>query len=179
MRIIDVVGFEGLYKVSENGIIYTFSNRNGKYNYPLRQNCDKDGYKYVKLFKNGKYHNARVNRVVAQAFIPNPKNKPIVNHIDFDRTNNCVSNLEWTTGKENVQHSVKAGRYNNTNGKEVICVDKNGNKKIYPSIAEASRQTGLSYSSIFRICTGIKEKVKGYIFSYVSDEVIIEEVEGE
>jgi uncharacterized OB-fold protein len=178
LRIIDVVGFEGLYKVSENGIIYTFSNRNGKYNYPLRQNCDKDGYKYVKLFKNGKYHNARVNRVVAQAFIPNPKNKPIVNHIDFDRTNNCVSNLEWTTEKENVQHSVRAGRYNNKRCKKVVSIDKNGNKKIYSSISEAEKETGASLPNIIKVCRGIRPFAKGYKWFY-EDEVIIEEVEGE
>ena len=176
LRIVDVIGFEGLYKVSENGTIYTFSNRNGKYNYPLKQNFDKDGYKYVKLFKDGKYYNARVNRVVAQAFIPNPENKPIVNHIDFNRVNNNVWNLQWTTEKENVQHSVKAGRYSNQKCKKVISIDKNGNKKLYSSITNAEKETGALVPNIIKVCKGIRKSANGYKWFY-ANEVVIEELE--
>ena len=176
MQIVDVVGFEGLYKVSEDGVIYTFSNRNGKYNYPLRQNLDKDGYAYVKLFKNGKYHNARVNRVVAKAFIPNPQNKPIVNHIDFNRANNNVCNLEWTTAKENSQHSSKAGRYDSKCKRKVVSIDKNGNEKTYLSISQAEKETGTPTSNIVKVCRGLRPLANGFKWVY-ADEVIIEEME--
>lgn len=69
----------------------------------------------AQLCKDGKYHQRYSHRLVAEAFIPNPENKPIINHIDSNPQNNSVENLEWCTPKENVQHCVDAGRrrYNN------------------------------------------------------------------
>ena len=73
---------------------------------PSLSNC---GYLMVCLRQNGKQYLKSVHRLIAQTFIPNPENKPQVNHIDSDKTNNTVSNLEWCTAKENQTHAIKAG----------------------------------------------------------------------
>lgn len=82
----------------------------------LKQRKNKrNGYMQVDLHKDGKKRTMRVHRLVAKAFIPNPENKPEVNHIDEDKTNNHVFNLEWMTGKENVNHGTCIERMRKTN----------------------------------------------------------------
>jgi hypothetical protein len=66
----------------------------------------RSGYPHVTLWKNNKCYGFHVHRLVAMAFIPNPSDKPFVNHIDGNRENNHVSNLEWSTASENNQHAV-------------------------------------------------------------------------
>lgn len=73
----------------------------------IKQQRNRDGYWTVNLRRDGKYFHLRVNRLVAQTFIPNPKNLPVVNHIDHDRGNNNVSNLEWVTHSENQNKSIE------------------------------------------------------------------------
>lgn len=78
----------------------------------IMKGCD-FGYQYLKVNlrdDNGKTHNVKVHRLVAQHFIPNPHNKPCTNHKDFNRCNNHVDNLEWVTYKENNDHKSAAGR---------------------------------------------------------------------
>ena len=72
----------------------------------LKPHIDKLGYKHFTLMQMGKIKVVLAHRLVAEAFIPNPENKPNVNHIDFNPSNNNVENLEWVTQKENVRHSV-------------------------------------------------------------------------
>ena len=68
-----------------------------------------DGYYSIGLRKDGKRFKAKIHRLIAQAFIPNPENKPFVNHIDGNKQNNCIENLEWVTGSENVRHAWQIG----------------------------------------------------------------------
>ena len=96
-----IEGFDGIYSVSNYGDVK--NNRTGKLMKPRK---NEKGYLHIGLTTNGKQKNMRVHRLVAQAFIPNPENKPQVNHIDFDKENNCVNNLEWVTNKENTQYSI-------------------------------------------------------------------------
>ena len=70
-----------------------------------------DGYMSLKLCRGNTYKTVRVHRLVAQAFIPNPNNYPEVNHIDCDRTNNNVSNIEWCTHEQNVRYAIEAGNH--------------------------------------------------------------------
>lgn len=75
----------------------------------LKPRVTHDGYVWYSLSKHGKGHTKRANRLVAEAFIPNPENKKTVNHIDGDKTNNHVDNLEWATLNEQMQHAYKNG----------------------------------------------------------------------
>jgi len=82
----------------------------------------KSGYCVVNLYSysdgNKKMKQCRVHKLVAKAFIPNPKNKPLINHIDGDKTNNSVNNLEWVTHSENMNHSYKNGFHNQPSGQK-------------------------------------------------------------
>lgn len=90
----DIKGYEGHYKISNTGKVYSC-----KSDKILRPNEDR--YYQVQLCKDGKTKAKRIHRLVAETFIPNPENKPQVNHIDHDTHNNNVNNLEWVTKDEN------------------------------------------------------------------------------
>ena len=87
------------YSVSTYGRV--MNDKRGTFVSPLEM----QGYKRVDLYENGKHHYLRIHRLVATAFIPNPDNKPQVNHIDGNKSNNRVDNLEWCTGSENQRHA--------------------------------------------------------------------------
>ena len=112
-----LASFEGLYEISSSGDIRSvareFSYYDPRWNRIItrkhkpaimKQSDSLGGYKFVCLRKDGEYHQRYVHRLVAQTFIPNPENKPEVNHKDRIKSNNCVDNLEWVTSKENSQH---------------------------------------------------------------------------
>ena len=105
------------YLINQCGKIYS-TMRGGERE--LKQTTHNLGYKRVGLQISGKQKHFYVHRLVAETFIPNPKNKPFINHIDGNKTNNCVDNLEWCTHKENIIHAIKYGlkrpNYGETNG---------------------------------------------------------------
>ena len=113
----DVVGYEGLYQVSNMGIVKSLSRRivykdGREYNYPskvMKNQKVSTGYRSVTLYRvNGKkqYY---VHRLVAETFIPNPNNLSDVNHKDGCKTNNILSNLEWCSHSDNQKHAYKNG----------------------------------------------------------------------
>jgi hypothetical protein len=100
MKNLEYIGFNK-YSITQAGEVFSHNiHRN------LKQKTNKYGYKTVILQENGYRKDFTVHRLVALAFIPNPDNRPCVNHIDGDKSNNCVSNLEWVTEKENAYHAV-------------------------------------------------------------------------
>ena len=106
----DIQGYEGLYQVSNYGRIRSFKRmKNNKEARQFKLTPNSTGYISVGLRKNGKKILYQVHRLVAESFIPNPENKPQVNHIDGNKTNNHISNLEWVTASENTQHAYKMG----------------------------------------------------------------------
>jgi hypothetical protein len=92
------------YEVSDHGRVKSYIT-----NKVLCQRSNRCGYFYIVICTKQKHYTKTVHRLVAKAFIPNPDNKPCVNHIDGNKQNNHVSNLEWVTAKENIQHSIKIG----------------------------------------------------------------------
>lgn len=129
----DVVGYEGLYGITSCGKVWSY--RRNRF-LDLHSNCK--GYLQVGLTKDGKRRMLKVHRLVAEAYIPNPNNYKTVDHIDSNRRNNCVNNLQWMTQRDNV---IK-GR-----GKPVICINTG---IVYKSISEAAAAAGCEGDTIAR-----------------------------
>ena len=107
----DISGYEGKYQVSNTGKVRSLNYKRTRKSKVLKICTNKkDGYKRVMLFKNGKYKAYLVHRLVAQAFIPNPNNYPIINHKDENRSNNYYKNLEWCTYEYNNNYGGKNER---------------------------------------------------------------------
>ena len=109
----DIKGYEDLYFATSNGQIWSCKTRSY-----LSQNKDKRGYLRVALRKDGIERTEKVHRLVLSAFVPQPKGKDQVNHIDGNKKNNNLNNLEWVTGKENMQHSFAMGLEKGRKGEE-------------------------------------------------------------
>lgn len=155
----DVVGFNGIYQVSNLGnvksitrILKTKRNRWGQADVkrtikgrflPVFDNGH--GYKLVVLsLGNNKTKKYYIHRLVATAFIPNPSNLPEVNHIDLNKSNNCVENLEWCCRKYNIQHAIKNGARRFV-GKKIICLETG---IIYQNSIIAGMETGINPAGI-------------------------------
>lgn len=153
------------YSVSTEGEV-----RKDKTNYILTQSVQQD-YKFVTLLINGHQKRMRVHRMVAETFIPNPLQKPYVNHINGNRGDNNVENLEWVTPAENSQHAVAQGLWNKGKSRPVVQYNLDGiEMATYPSAAEAARQTGCSQSKITMCCRRQRETTNDYQWRYFDDE---------
>ena len=160
-RCLPIRGYEGLYDISETGVVYSHGNKsNHKETIELKYSYDKDGYKRVTLQNNKKRKYFRVCRLVAEAFIPNVDNKPFVNHKDKDKTNDSVENLEWTTEYENWKHSE-----DEQSNKEipVIKLSMAGDYLCeYKSLMDAARDTNIHQGNISNCLKGRCKSVGGY-----------------
>jgi len=107
----EIEGYEGLYEVSNLGRVKSLPKARYKIPKEIILTPRKHPYKFVNLSKDSKVSTKSIHRLVAIAFIPNTLNKPVINHIDCNPSNNCVSNLEWATELENQMHSRRLGRY--------------------------------------------------------------------
>lgn len=137
--------------------------------YILIPNNNGNGYMQVGIHENKKRWVFYIHRLVAEAFVPNPENKPQVNHRDGNKNNNIASNLEWVTQRENNQHARENGLITrNGNEKEVIQIDRKTEEKIntYYSVSEAQRQTGIYRGSIYNVCKGVSKTAGGYKWKY-------------
>lgn len=153
-----VVGYEGLYEVSDEGYVYSTSRKlKGHLSMP-----DDGGYSRVVLRKGGVAKNFRVHRLVAIAFIDNPNNLPQVNHIDGNKKNNHLSNLEWCDCKENIEKSP----YHQGLKKKVTAISRYTNEKMeFNSMSEAET-LGFDRNQISRCCQLRLNSYKGYKWSY-------------
>ena len=107
-----VKGYEGIYEIDKQGRVFSILQNSLRRKRKLSDYPNEAGYRKVNLYDlNGKCSKKYIHRLVAEAFIPNPENKPNVNHIDCDRANNHVENLEWCTQSENIKYCVKCGRH--------------------------------------------------------------------
>lgn len=154
--------YEGLYEVSNKGRIKVLERQtNVRYGTSIRKeklikpSLNKVvNYLYIGLHKNGKYTNSRIHRLVAEAFIPNPENKKEVNHINGDKLNNSVENLEWNTPLENTRNAFKNGhnskriKLNFKKIKEIKELSEKGMKN-----SEIAKIYGVQRKSIWRVVT--------------------------
>ena len=134
------------YQVSNLGRIKSFKKKPRI----LRQSKTPKHYNNVNLCKEGKTISSLVHRLVAQAFIPNPENKPEVNHKDGNPRNNCVDNLEWVTRKENMNHSryVLGNCGENVLKKKIKCVETG---QVFESAHQASRMMRIDRANICKV----------------------------
>lgn len=171
-----IKGFEN-YEVSNEGEV-----RNVKNGYILKQE-DNGGYLRVTLYVNGKHTHKKIHRLVAEVFIPNPENKPQVNHIDEDKTNNCVENLEWASAKENSNYGTRTQRMKNnpewkksnakhlqrlheSNSKSIIVIYQDDTYEEWPSAAIAAQDLGLWRAHIVDVLKGQRKTTGGLRFEY-------------
>lgn len=158
----DIKDYKGLYQVSNLGNIKRVGRK------ILKLKKDKRNYLRVILSKNGKTKTFLVHRLVAQAFIKNPFNKPYINHKNENPSDNNINNLEWATNSENLLYNncLKKGK-RLKQGKPIIQFDKNMNKiNEYGSMAEASEITNISSCNIRNSCKGRSKTAGGYIWKY-------------
>lgn len=151
--------YKGLYKVSNLGRV-----KNNKC-MVKSLNINHRGYYSVKLYSKGKSKNARINRLVALAFLPNPEDLPVVNHKDENKLNNRVNNLEWCTVKYNNNYGTTKER----RSKPVIMYDKQDNKlREFNSVIDANQYLGKRKhsSNINKCCNGKHKTAYGYKWKY-------------
>lgn len=161
----DIKGYEGLYQVSNYGRVRSLNYlRTGEIRM-MRYGKYPNGYLFVGLSKNGKVKNFLVHCLVADAFIPNPDGLPEVNHIDEDKMNNCVWNLEWCDHKYNCNYGTRNERIS----KRVYQYTRDGSFiRSYASTREAECKTGINQSSICVVANnGRLKSAGGYIWSFI------------
>lgn len=176
----DVIGWEGVYQVSNSGNVRTVQHeylRRGRIclanSHLCKQVLDKDGYARVHLRYNGKSSTVPVHRLVAIAFIPNELNFPMINHKDEDKLNNNVYNLEWCDATYNNNYGCRskkaseALRNRSDTSKRVSQYDTNGVLiRIYPSLKEIKRIFGYDPSFMRNACNGMHKTAYGYVWKF-------------
>ena len=171
----DIKDFEGLYQISNYGRVKSFhkniilkASKNGEYRY------------MVVLCKNAKKYTKKVHRLVAENFIPNPENKPEINHINpvtKDLCDNRICNLEWATSKENSQWTIKLGHLykpclgkfgkDHHNSKPIVRLDTHGNLiDRWENAREIQRTLGIDFRFVSRCCNHKCKTAHGYIFMF-------------
>lgn len=176
----DIEGFEGLYQVSNLGRVKSLERINeGKKTVKLkekilRQSPDGKGYMMVWLYYNKKRKTCKVHRLVAQAFIPNPNNKPQIDHINGNNQDNYVENLRWCTSKENFHNPISYKRnseskfgYKNHHSRaisqyslDMILI------REWDCINDACRELGVNHSHISQCCNLKRKYAYGFIWRY-------------
>ena len=202
----DIKGYKGLYQVSNTGRVKSLErtvwNNKGYYKTVperiLKGRKTRVGYLRVQLYKNNKAKNCYVHRLVAQAFLENIDNLPEVNHIDENKQNNCIENLEWCSHSYNNTYNDKAKKAGKKIAKKlrgrklseetikklsesrkrkpVYSIDKESGLTTYwESTMEASRQLRIDQCSVVRCCQGKRKSAKGFYFFYAESEEVCDE----
>ena len=181
----DIEGYEGIYQVSNLGNVRSLNYKNTGETRILKTRINRCGYICVCLGRKRK--DFKVHRLVAIAFIPNPENKPCVDHINAIRTDNRVENLRWVTHEENMnkplsrEHMSEAfkgekhpmyGRRGKDNpcSKKIVQLDLQGDLiKIWDSMHEARREGHFNVAHISSCCKGNRKTHKGFKWKYYDE----------
>lgn len=179
----DISGYEGIYQITKYGDIRSLdrivscrvkqkSLKMMQYGCKISTSQGKDGYEHVSLSKNGKPSLFSVHRLVANTYLPNPENLPQVNHIDCNKQNNDVSNLEWCTQSHNMKHAHESGLWSPKQcgvasaikcGTRILCVTTGDS---FLSINSAAKYFNMDYNSV-KESADLHRPRKGYQFEYI------------
>lgn len=163
----DIVGYEGLYQVSNKGRIKSKARKGNWKETILKLSETKDHYSIVTLSKKGIEKTKRVNRLVAEAFIPNPNNLPQVNHKDEIKSNNIANNLEWCTQEYNNIYGNRIKTVKEKLSKEIYQFDLNGKFiKKWDNINQIKSEMNINCCHIEDCCNNKRKKAYGYIWKY-------------
>lgn len=193
-----VRNYEGLYEVSNMGRVKSLNYRHTGKERILKTRKNRSGYVTVNLYQEGKMKTCTIHKLVGQEFLENPMGYTELNHLDEDKENNRADNLEFCSRSYNINHGTRNKRVaekvseklrgrkqteehikkraekmtNNPKlSKPVICINKvSGLIVEFPSLCEASRQTGISLSHIWECCKGRRKSAGGHIFFYADDD---------
>lgn len=156
----DVKGYEEYYEVSDTGLVRSkdrWVKNNGTMEFrkgrELKQSYNR-GYKLVGLCADGIKYQAKVHRLVAEAFIPNFENKPEVNHINAVKDDNRVENLEWCTKTENMNNPLTKQRLSEVRGKGIYAIFADGTKRLFNSIIDAHKELNINRCTIYKSLKG-------------------------
>lgn len=180
-----VAGYEGYYEVDQFGrvfgldrsIVVVDGNRTYTKNLTgkqMKQSMHDKGYKTVSLTKDGKTTMLFVHRIVAQAFLPNPDNLPMINHKDEDKTNNFLENLEWCTAKYNANYGTGIERHarkirGRESEKKIAVIQRSIDGYFmnwHSSVTEAAASVNGAAGAISAVCKGKRKKAYGYLWEY-------------
>jgi penicillin-binding protein-related factor A (putative recombinase) len=184
---IPIKDYEGFYEVSNLGRVRSLdrivNGRDGLLAHlkgrMVTIGKESQGYCRVSLSKDGNRKMAKLHRLIAQAFLPNPCGKPHINHKNGIKNDNRIENLEWVTPLENAKHAVRTGLYkapppkygkDHVKSRCIVATDKNGNEREFEGIRDAERETGISASNI---CSNLQGKTKTagkLMWRYVNEE---------
>lgn len=165
----DVPNYEGLYQVSNLGVIKSLPTKRRRWEKILKQKLTKDGYYETTLFKDGKYKYIRTHRIVAMTFLKEDKIRNEVNHKDGNKLNNNLENLEWVTPSENQKHAYRLGLQKISGGailnrKKIKCIELNITKESINEMQRYLCEKGYTKSKrISRLSTIINSKNKKYL----------------
>ena len=154
----DIKNYEGLYAITSCGKVWSY--RSQKFLSPWQNN---DGYLLVDLSKDGQKKHCLLHRLVAEAYIPNPDNKPEVNHKDEIKEHCWLNNLEWCDSVYNNNY----GNHKKAVSKTVYCVELD---KTFESTREAARELGINGNHISCVCRGVRKTCGGFHWRYVNEQ---------
>jgi hypothetical protein len=153
------------YEITETGKI-----RHKEKKKTRKASPSKRGYPVISLRKDGKHYLRTIHILVAKTFIPNPENKPEINHKDGNKWNYNINNLEWTTRKENADHARRTGLHKSDGQKRVAQFDRNGMiLNVFDSVTNASKETGIGRCNISAVARGNTraKTAGGYYWRYI------------
>lgn len=153
------------YFVSNTGII------KNKYNKILKPYLSSGNYGYIIVRENSHNHHIRIHKLVAQTFIPNPDNLPQINHIDGNKLNNAISNLEWITCSENIKHAINNNLYKpKGTPTKIHQYDLNHNFiKTWNKMSDVEKEYNVSHTALRFCCLGKIKTCAGYIWRYTKE----------